>query len=82
MILTLILLYIIPLVLCVLFDYLCMRKGESIEEYVYRADLDGFDIIMYFTPIANIIYGLMAIVLIANEYIIASLWHKIKKFRK
>ena len=78
--------YIVPLILCFLFVYLCMRKGESLEEYADRADLDNFDVLMFFIPIANMTYCLISIVsfvlLSANKYIVTPLWSKMKKFRK
>lgn len=78
--------YIAPLALCILFEYLCMEKGESLEEYVERGALDDFDILMLFIPIGNILYCLSFMLsfvfLFANKYIVASLWDKIKNFRK
>ena len=84
----LVLLYIIPLALCILFEYLCMRKGESVAEYMCRVDLGNIEITMILTPLLNIIYMLVIIlsfifyILFDTNKYIDTLWHKIKAFRK
>lgn len=69
-----ILLYIIPIVIILFICYIDMKKGESVEEYCIRNNVDGFLLTLLLIPFVNII---VSSIIIATVTI-----NKIKHLRK
>lgn len=82
---TILLLYFIPIAIIIAVCYIDMNKGETVEEYIERSDADHLGCILTFMPVINILtlivimfFFVVGIFIMGSEFII----DKIKNIRK
>lgn len=82
---TILLLYFIPIAIIAAICYIDMNKGESVEEYIRRSDADHLGCILTFMPVVNILmlivimfFFVVGIFIMVNDFIL----DKIKNIRK
>lgn len=78
MIVLYILLYIIPVAIILYGEYRNMHKGETLEHYLNRRDLDDVFWILSFFPAFNWIMAMFVIF----DVISKAIWNKIKYWKK
>lgn len=78
MIVLCVLLYIIPVAIILYRGYRNMRKGETIEQYLNRCDLDDVFWVLTFFPAFNWLMALFVIIDITSK----AIWNKIKYWKK
>ena len=78
MIVLYILLYIIPVVIILYGGYLSMHKGETLEHYLNRRDLDDVFWVLSLFPAFNWIMAIFVIF----DVVFKAVWNKIKYWKK
>lgn len=71
-------LYLVPLGILLWFVYSDMRKGETIEQYLNRCDLDDVFWVLTFFPAFNWLMALFVIIDVTSK----AIWNKIKYWKK
>lgn len=78
-------LYFVPIAIIFIISYFDMNKGESVEEYIKRMDVEYATIILTFLPVVNILisFTLVFLVIFGIFSMIAEfIFNKIKNIRK
>lgn len=56
---TILLLYFVPIAIIFTICYIDMDKGETVEEYIKRSDVDHLACVLTFIPVVNIFMSIM-----------------------
>lgn len=82
---TILLLYFIPIAIIFIICYFDMNKGESVEEYIKRMDAEYTTLILIFLPVVNILISFTLVFLVIFgifSMITEFIFNKIKNIRK